>query len=240
MNHEKESNESGKFVFVSYEGSKLSTDSNVRDVIRRRAMKHTATIRKKSGGYRKHNVGQLPIEFQQPSGCRDEDTHIAGIAAFTGTRYWKASLSPPPTDSFMIAMVKTPSLLKLASPVTTLHLGISKLFCFRADCVCFGKVVSKMPAYLESQRLLSFISNRYGCVASVTHAANCLIARLGHIVETRGRWSPDSDPIALKYYSRAIGSIQEAINDESLRTMLETLCSVQLLGMFEVCRTSLF
>ncbi len=49
------------FEFVSYEGSKLPDSPNVRDLVRRRAMKHNAAIRKANGGYGKHNIRQIPL-----------------------------------------------------------------------------------------------------------------------------------------------------------------------------------
>lgn len=51
----------GTFQFVRYEGSTLPQDPNVRSTIRRRAMKHTAAIRKQNGGYGRHNVFQFPV-----------------------------------------------------------------------------------------------------------------------------------------------------------------------------------
>lgn len=226
----------------------------MRNLIRRSAMKHAAAIRKRNGGYGKHNVGQLPPRLlrlsihdedanssvTQPvsdlNGGRDESTLVAARteALAAACCFWRTSLSPPPTNSFLLAMLSKPALLRLASPMNVLHLGISKLLYFQSDCVCFGQTISKMPVYLESRRLLSFISSRYGSVASITHATNCLVARLGYIVQKRGQWTPDTDVTALKYYSMAVRSLQEAIDDERLRMKPETLCSVQLLGIFEV------
>src|ERR1700760_2414424 len=101
----------------------------------------------------------------------------------------------------MFAMLAKPP-LNLATTTTVLYLGISKLSYFKSDCPCSGKALSRLPTYLESRRLLSFIPSRYGRVASISHATNCLIARLGYIAEKKGKWAPEEDVIALKYYSK--------------------------------------
>jgi hypothetical protein len=119
--------------------------------------------------------------------------------------------------------------------MTVLHVGMRKLLYFRVDCLCFGKALSKMPVYLESRRLLSFISSRYGRVEAITDATNCLISRLGYIVQKRGRGPSERDVTSLRHYSKALRSLQEALDDDKLRMSPETLCSVQILGIFEVC-----
>ena len=122
----KGSSQNGAFTFVSYEGAKLPKDPNVRDMIRRRAMRHTASIRKQNGGYRKHNVSQLPMWLLQPdvrqdnpsSGATgmatdpppthysDEEAQGTTVVARTeataaSDTYWFTSLYYPPTDIFM-------------------------------------------------------------------------------------------------------------------------------------------
>jgi hypothetical protein len=250
----------GTYAFVSYEGSKLPEDPSIRNLIRRRAMRHTATIRKQTGGYGRHNVSQPPAWLSQPdeqdpkSGASDivstppsrasnnKDTPRAFDATKTKAKaalgaYWFGGMPQPPTDVFMAAMSQNYSLLHLAGPMTVLHLGISTISYFRPDCACIGKTLSTMPRYLESRRLLSFIPSRYGVVSSITHATDCIIARLGHIVHSGGRWNPEGDMVALKHYAKALKSLQNAIDDESLRMMPETLCAVELLGIFEVYST---
>lgn len=252
MNTNKETNESNQknsFTFISYDGSMLPGDPRVRGLIRSSAMKHAAAIRKKTGGYPKHNLGQLPMHTVIQSNVHsdgysrtvadtsdaigDQDEDVRGSPA-TAYSHESLSLSPPPTDAFVIAMLKLPPLIKLTSPMTVLHVGMRKLLHFRVDCLCFGKALSKMPVYLESRRLLSFISTRYGRVEAITDATNCLIARLGYIVQKRGRGPSERDVTSLRHYSKALRSLQEALNDDKLRMSPETLCSVQILGIFEV------
>lgn len=222
----------------------------MRGLIRSSAMKHAAAIRKKTGGYPKHNLGQLPMHTIVQSNVhsdydsrtvedaseviRDKDEDVRASAA-TAYCHESLSLSPPPTDAFVIAMLKLPPLIKLTSPMTVLHVGMRKLLYFRVDCLCFGKALSKMPVYLESRRLLSFISSRYGRGEAITDATNCLISRLGYIVQKRGRGPSERDVTSLRHYSKALRSLQEALDDDKLRMSPDTLCSVQILGIFEVC-----
>ncbi len=132
------------------------------------------------------------------------------------------------------------SLLNLATPLTVLHVGISTLSYFSPDVGRIGETLSGMPIGAAQQRLLSFIPSRYGRVPSITHAADCLIARLGQVVREGGSLSPTRDVAALKSYARALRAIQEAIDDENLRTVPETLCAVELLGLFEVRAASYY
>ena len=101
-----------------------------------------------------------------------------------GRHYWRTSLLPTTLcGSFVTPLCQNYSLLNLASALTVPHLGVSRLSYFKSDISGIGVILSKMPAYLETSRLLSFIPSRYGYVSSITHATDCLIARLGQIVQ---------------------------------------------------------
>ncbi|KAH8817370.1 hypothetical protein F5884DRAFT_779171 [Xylogone sp. PMI_703] len=256
----------GQYTFVSYKGSELPKDPNVRNSIHRRAMKHGAAIRKRNGGYGRYNIGQFPVQHQilevqgedppssiiatlpdsmshehqkeasriteDPKSTKTMSMSIHNIAiadAYRHTSFQRSHLG-----DFLTKSPHDYSLLSLATPLTVLHLGISSLSYFRPDLDCIGRTLSKMSAYPESQRLLSYIPSRYGHVPSITYATDCLLARLGEIARTQGILSSEGSVTALKLHTKALRSIQEAIDDESLRLMPETLCAVELLAIYEL------
>ncbi len=146
-----------------------------------------------------------------------------------------ASFLSHPSDCSGAAVRQNYPLLNLIAPLTVLHLGVTTLWHFRPDLWCISQTLAKMPRRPEFRPLLYYIPSRYGKVASITHATDSLLARLEQIVRTRGRWSPEWDALSLKSYTKALRSLQEAIDDESQRLMPETLCAVELLALFEVC-----
>lgn len=125
-------------------------------------------------------------------------------------------------------------MLNLINPLTVHHLGISTLSCFRPEMDCIGKTLGNMPSSAHERRLLSFIPSLYGHVPSVTYATDCIIARLQQLIRVKDGWSTSRDVASLKPYTKALTALQVAIDDQSLRTLPETLCAVQLLGIFEV------
>lgn len=250
------------YAFVTYDGSKLSEDPNVRGLIRRRAMRHTAAIRKKTGGYGKHNVTQFPVlllgpeeqnedpescattlPYRTPHGYHGKDTPINQIAAKRMVlpdlgASWRITIDHPPASPFVSDISRNYYLLNLASRLTVLRLGVSTLSYLRLDNGCIGEILSRMPPYIKTRRVLSFIPSRYGHVSSITHATDCLIAGFSYIVQSGGKLSPTLDLATLRAYARALRSLQEAIDDEELRMTPETLCAAELLGLFEVCHSS--
>ncbi|KAI5459424.1 hypothetical protein BGZ63DRAFT_391009 [Mariannaea sp. PMI_226] len=254
----KASSRDATFTFVSYEGSKLPENPDVRYLIRHRAMRHTATIRKRAGGYGRHNLGQLPPGLLEAEGSNEDpkavkmsdasdfllDIHqdenmqrtLAAGKTQKGIRkpYRRRGGSPSLAVAPVAPMPQNYILLNLASPFTALHLGVSTLSYFMSDSASISKVLSRMPQNLENRRILSFIPSRYGRVSSITHATDCVIARLELVVRTGSIYSTEGDTSVLTLYSKALRSLQEAIDDEDTRMMPETLCAAELLGIYEL------
>ena len=236
----------GPFTFITYEGAKLPKDPNVRKLIHRRAMKHIAATRKENNRGNKDKTASptvLPL-YSDKQKLRGPNTAPNKQRAVGLSTHPSFACLPRPAIPSLAWNIPLPtksldySLLNLATPLTVLHIGISTLSCFGQDVGCIGETLSRMPIGPAQQRLLSFVPSRYGRVPSITHAADCLIARLGQVVKEGGNLSPTSDVAALKSYACALRAIQEAIDDENLRTVPETLCAVELLGLFEVRASS--
>lgn len=149
-------------------------------------------------------------------------------------------LTPPPQDPTTAVLSQRFPILTYAAPLTVLHVGFSN-FCYsKSDFTCIGltlSVLSKEPLCsgdLEKRRLFSHIPSRYGHHLPLTYATDCVVARLEHIIRLGGKWCAYLDQASLPPYIKALQSLQEVLADEKRRMEPETLCAVELLGMFEV------
>ncbi|RFU72739.1 hypothetical protein TARUN_9519 [Trichoderma arundinaceum] len=226
------------FSFVNYDGPNLATDAQVRRRIRQQAMRDTAMARRQRGDYGKHNMRQYPMFIEQPGGS---NTLLDG---FEAKKDWDDSeanetgqrICQPPAFSIPFAfqdpaMPKQFSILLNLMPLTGLRLGVGTLSHYLYEPTQpKDRIVS---AQASSQRLLSFIPSRYGHVLLLRHATDCVIAKLQSIslpVEDR---SPKGDLKALMHYQKALKALQEALLDAREWAKPETLCAIQLLGIFE-------
>lgn len=81
---------------------------------------------------------------------------------------------------------------------------------------------------------MSFIPPRYGQVLSLSLAADCIVVKLQQLIKSSDSTSGQS--IVLHHHTRALECIQHELNDKSRWMSSETLCAIQLLGLFDVCR----
>jgi hypothetical protein len=210
------------YAFVSYDGPRLSRQHGVRDLIRRRAMKHTAAIRKRNGGYLRVNARQplirtVPARWQGPW--------------FSDETLIPRKLSVPPTPNN--TSLNLP-LLQLIVPLTLPHIGISTVISVDLDLEQAGEIVGAITPEKSYGQLLSFIPSRYGHIPSITLATDCLLAKLSQMLRKRTANVDGSQDTAMKLYVAALKCLQAAIDDQDSRTTAETLCAVELLGLFEV------
>ena len=112
------------------------------------------------------------------------------------------------------------------SALTTFHVG-------RAT----AKALSLQPARLldvlrcKQWSYLSYIPSRYGQVSCLDDAAHCAVARVRHYAV-----SP-AEPLnrnVLTLYSKALLSLQAALNDPVLCLNPDVLCATQILSIYEV------
>lgn len=252
----KNSAQDGMYGFVSYQGSELPQDPKVRNLIRRHAMKHTAAVRKRNGGYARLNTRQLPvriIESDQQDGNskayviggspntmlyrypkEDEEIAQGKVEAAGMLTNRSTSICCTPINPLLNAISQNYYLLHLAAPQTVLHVGISTVSFFKSNFSCIGKTLCN----IEARRLFSYIPSRYGHVSTITYATDCLISKLKQTLGRRDSGSADRDLSTLRLYSKALRSLQEAIDDQKLRVTAETLCAVELLAICEVSHPS--
>lgn len=254
--------EATEFSFISYKSSTLPEDAAVRAVIRQHAMRNVATTRHERKNYG-HNHRQNEIIYISNDGThvassntlklasKNDNTNLSQglgpnylvIFAKIETNYYMNSadheqviLYPQPMSYHDAEIRNCFSRMNLIAPIAGLHLGIATLSRFATEENLVGDVFrAPLPfSKLDSRQLLSFIPSRYATVSSITHAINCLAARLEQIMSPEV-FTIKEELVILQQYTTALRSLQEAIDDEDQRMTPETLCATELLGIFEVC-----
>ena len=246
------------FAFVNYDGPSLPCNPNVRRVIKRQAMRDVAAARKQSGTYGKHNLGQdllslknnhalrrrgLCLADTAPSAYRLETPHKSRIfsdnnrlgkpgcrsrAATTPSRC--GSLSRIPCSGSTIS--ESEFLLLEFVPLTGLRLGLTTPFHLEP---LSSRTRDRLPIpQLGTRKLLSFIPSRYHEVPLLRHATNCVVAKLRQKLQGPKHWPSDGEANILLHYTSAVRELRVALEDDDQRLAPETLCTVELLGAFEV------
>ena len=243
------------FSFVAYDGPEFPLDPSVRRTIRRQAMNHKAAEWKQKGGYRKRNLGQCPIFLEGSNETKDflqvgkslpetapssrtGDQILSNWDMSTKSEQWqsqhaavschRASSPPVLISNPELVVIKRFSLLLHLMPLTWPRLGIPQ-FTGRLD----GFTTPLSTQHVGSRKLLSFILSRYGHVPSLNHATDCVVAKLQQIMQPQDN-RPAGEANVLMHYSKALRTLQAALDDEAQRTTAETLCATELLGFFEV------
>lgn len=253
QNGEQKTPKTNSLSFVTYENAKLSRDPKVRHTIRRHAMRDVANTRRQRQNYGNPNVGQYPIvdsELETQGEGSVSFTPDALRSLNTTNQDWPAtkvvvnamvradqrrSLQPFPMSVSEAAIRSSMPFLSLVESLVGLHVGIP---CLSPEIGSYGEalLVSQPPA--NSRKLLFFIPSRYGQIPSVTHATDCLSARLQQIMQTDGRSPSVGDVIIFNHHAMALKTLQGAIDDPNTRMLPETLCAAQLLYFLEVRKTS--
>lgn len=121
------------------------------------------------------------------------------------------------------------SILDLA-PFTGLRLGATTLSFFTKDpSNIIQALSSSVPG---SQKFLSFIFPRYGQALTLSLAVDCIVAKVQQMIMNIE--SNFAQNIVLRQHTRVLECIQQDLNDRSQWMSSETLCAIQLLGLFDV------
>ncbi|KAL7923504.1 hypothetical protein ACQKWADRAFT_320131 [Trichoderma austrokoningii] len=121
------------------------------------------------------------------------------------------------------------SILDLA-PFTGLRLGATTLSFFTKDpSNIIQALSSSVPG---SQKFLSFIFPRYGHALTLSLAVDCIVAKLQQMIMSMG--STHAQNIVLRQHTKVLERIQQDLNDRSQWMSSETLCAIQLLGLFDL------
>ncbi|KAL7933275.1 hypothetical protein V8C35DRAFT_327984 [Trichoderma chlorosporum] len=237
---EEEQEQENEFSFVGYTHARLPNDPAIRTVIRRHAMRNVAETRRRRDNYGKQSLSQ-PLRWTLDAGTSSPTQYSSSTELVPSSRVdapanaivsikQKYLASPAPslpmttpeatiTDNFAI--------LQLVESLAGPHLGVDAQ---TSPALRLGPQKSQFP---KSRTLLSFIPPRYGHVAPLTCAVDCLVARVRQITLKEEGISEDQDLQIFYLYDKALKSLQEAINDEEAGKTPETLCAAELLGFFE-------
>lgn len=252
------------FSFVAYGGPKVRLNPNIRRLIRRQAMKNASAERKRTQSYGQHNLGQFP-EFLDSSSCANgegdpvsticlpQSTSSSLVGDRTSPRKDEPSESnteqqqnqPAIVSSFHPYTYPIPrmhpeflvaerfSILLHLTQLTGLRLGIAQPAHSKSEPGSSGKSLHT-PQH-GSHKMLCFISSRYGQMTALSHATDCVVAKIQHMMQIPDcRSTAAGEAIVLLHYTKALRALQAALNDEKQRTTAETLCATELLGVFEV------
>ena len=246
---------------MAYDGPKLSSDPSIRKTIRQQAMRDIAANRKRKGGYGKHNLRQYPIFSNKDSevdqglsspksqnaneGVVDVRKSVVSsqkldVQNTTSNAHDKPVLKPP-LHSPIALIHRSPgertdidrfSILFHLTPITGLRLGIS-----HSKSSSTSNFIDDVlhTTGQGSRKLLLHIPSRYGYVSSLSHATDCVVAKLQQLMSPSGDVPTNSEAKVLFHYTKALGALKIALGDEKERTTAETLCAIELLGIFEVC-----
>lgn len=250
--------EETKFSFVNYAGPRLSQDPQVRRSIRQHAMKDVAAARRRRGDYGQQNIGQFPQSLEQEGHTTEM---LSGQDDVINAAHTKNTLFGPFSDNGTVSKMrprkhrhsvfsKFPTIIRFPCsdlafredfalllhllPLTGLRLGIAT-FQNTIQRPRWSIDLLTLP-HLNSRQLLTFIPSRYGKVATLRYATDCVVAKLREITQSSIQSSSNSEASTLLHYNKALRALQEALDDQRQRLTPETLCATVLLGAFEVCQ----
>ena len=252
------------FQFINSTDASVPKGNAVRTQIRKQAMSRAALARRQRGNYGKHNLRQYPVILSGtetpaepgskpvPQSAQPEDTRttlgepdildaapvepIAGHESFNFNAHgsglgvqdmqrqvFPAGLSATGYESMRIRYGF--DILDL-SALTTFHVG-------RATAKALSLQPSRLIDVLRCKQwsYLSYLPSRYGHVACLDDATHCAVARVRHYATTP---TEPLDKKTLALYSKALLSLQAALNDPALSMNPDVLCATQILAIYEV------
>ena len=258
------------FQFINSTDASVPKGNAVRTQIRKQAMSRAALARRQRGNYGKHNLRQYPIilgaadeqsedrnrattqpaQAQDRPGTRDEPNQLHAlnvrpaasheILDFNiqhpnlGDENQQIQVIPPAMSSTGYESMRIRydfDILDL-SALTTFHVG-------RATAKALSIQPSRLIDVLRCKQwsYLSYLPSRYGQATCLDDAAHCAIARVRHFALT------PTEPLSrniLSLYSKALLSLQAALNDPVLCLSPDVLCATQILSIYEVVAQAKF
>ncbi|KAF4469969.1 hypothetical protein FALBO_3145 [Fusarium albosuccineum] len=222
-------------LFIEYHGPKLSRDPAA------------------EGNYGKHNLRQLPLFLDKAAVDDPPLTYLEGDILFkvatsergvdsvkpTFKRHKSHSTRAPaeqipstPKSYPGLEMTPESIILLQLMPLTGLRLGIGTSFYPSTKVIDRRSGLS--TCHLGSRKLISFIPCRYGKDLPLTFAIDCVVAKLRQMTEYAESGQTNGHVLVLSHYNKALRAIQAALSDKTQCMSPETLCAVELMGVFEM------
>ncbi|KAI4177392.1 MAG: hypothetical protein LQ343_000372 [Gyalolechia ehrenbergii] len=253
---------SSSFIWINSLDGRRPGSPSVRTQIRRQAMSSAVAERKRRSKLRKHNLRHYPINSAVVSyGETESEIRKPCDTAVDEGLSQQESLNPIEAvvkrrQDFELAsstLIRTPKHSSAtcipASPSSTGYeamrirydfdvLDLSALTALHIERTTAQPLQDKPSCLLEILRYrqwsyFSYMPWRYGHTRCLDDALCCVAARVRQWITKPGR--PDDQVLVL--YSKAVKSLQAAIDDPIQRMQPDVLCAVEVLSIFQLLDT---
>ena len=250
------------FEFINVSNTGAPQDAKTRTIRRRQAMSNAAAARRQKGNYGKTNLRQYPIFVGQEDGpsraepdpapspsaiLRESGSTSTALEQNVENIHFRGGHAADyaADDEFYSSLLQTstipPNLASVGYECMRIQydsdiLDLSALTCFhtcRATSYALLRDPTRLVEVLRCKQwsYLSFLPSRVGHVECLDDAVRCLAARARQQLS-----SPSSSPngLVLSLYSKALSSLQTALEGSDSCREPEVLCATQILAIFEV------
>ena len=250
-------NGASTFLFINSSNIRGPQDPATRKTIRKQAMVKAAAARRQKGQYEKVNARQYPVfvEIQprhhtessldsepiKPGVSSDEALSNSASAKDnqrtpnTGVRD-KTLISPLQPECSIPARLSSTGYEFMRIQYDFDILDLSALTSFHAGHTTAHALMREPSRLVDVLRCrqwsyLSFIPSRFGTTTCLDDAVRCVAAKVRHRLS-----SPTKPPstVVISLYSKALASLQIALDDKARCLEPDILCATELLAIYEV------
>ncbi|KAF2804042.1 uncharacterized protein BDZ99DRAFT_575698 [Mytilinidion resinicola] len=221
-----------EFAFVSQEfnddGSKQSVD---RKTVRKQAMRAVAVSRRARGNYGKHNLRQYPIMLlldEEVNQAQNGDYELEATSQIQQApcRNSYSIPSSPIAQGFESMRIRFGvDILELPSLASSHLARLASSRLASEPAIFAGLLQCKQVSYI------GHVPARFGNSVCMEDAASCLAAKMRRMLCPND--AAITDVMVIGLYSKALKSLQNAINDPVQVLNPDTLCATELLAAFE-------
>jgi len=238
------------FEFINVSNATGPFNDETRHLIRRQAMSRPAAARRRQGNYGKRNLLQTIVfvetrerRSEQDDTSSETNKSVASddiSAEEHNFREVEAEYRFENTSNAICANLPSTGYERLRlqcgfdlldlSAMTTFHVG-------RITAQCLSSEPAQLSAVLQCRQwsYLNYLPPRYGYSACLDDSARCVAVRVQQFLQYPGS-PPQRKPLLL--YSKALRSLQVAIDDSTTYRQPEVLCATELLAIYEVITLS--
>jgi hypothetical protein len=175
---------------------------------------------------------QKPVRTNGYNGRKDMRKTKKGelIEKVTNTERWLAKHTAIPASlparGYELTSIKSEFDILDLSNLATAHIN-------RAGRAALSQNPYHLIHQLKSckqQSYLSFLPSRYGQIACLTDATDCVIARARQLISPHKNW----EAAVISFYVKALDSLQRALDSPKQRYLPEVLCATEILALYEV------
>ena len=253
MTHEGAGN---AFQFINTTDGHRPRDAYTRQIIRKQAMAQTAAARRSKGRYGKTNVGQFPPSTEEQhqysfsahasnpnaTECTSKTSNFKDVkikdrsqGLISDREVKRSSARSLPNWGIPVSLsgisyecmrIQHDFDLLDISALASMHTG-------RVTAHILSREPSRLADILRCRQwsYFSFLPSRLGHTTCLDDAAHCVAAKVRHRLSSP--FCPPN-PSIISLYSRALASLQTALNDPKRFLQPDVLCATELLAVYEV------